>query len=317
MKRFISVLISILFFASCSEKMDKASDDEVIAIRLKVGGELIESQQPLSKTPSSALYGIQIYTSGNEKVAYGVFDNLTDAVIMLSKTKQYDIEMSYIPNGKDVIHYHSSNDCWELPFNTFGWGASPLNQFVYSKNEYIYGLGGGSNTPAGDGNDRRRCIHNEVDRYYGFYKNYTPTEDGTITVDMKRTVFGLTFKAKKVENNDYEKIFIQLDADKTLSQLPKNYYITVDSNADVSTLTIPFICVQDVSNAANNANYSEEIVISIGTDEKPGDIFYGTINVKRNTMHIYEFEAKSEDSISNGLNINLDETPMNDETTNL
>ena len=311
MKKLFFYLAIAMTLLGCDNKIGEiVENEEFVAVRLKATGELIETQQPLTKSSQqSGLYGMQITVSNSdEKVAYGVFDNLDNMVIMLPKNKKMDIEMTYLPNGKEDIYYWSDCNCYDIPLNTFGWGESPLNTLIYSKNEYLYALGSGKNVKTN--NNRVNSLHLEVDRYYGYYSNYTPSENGIIYMDMKRAVFGLTFKAKKVEEKQYDKILVQIDADATLSNFPKNYYIYMNQNESVSELVIPFICLGDVSASVMSPSYEEEIMIGIGTDEKPGEIFFGKIKVKRNTMHIYEFDAIDSESVSNGLQSNIDGTPM-------
>lgn len=318
MKRLLLIPLVLFAFISCTDNIaGESPDEELVPIRLKISGELTETQTPLTKASTSALYGIQVYISdvnplGEEKVLYGVFDDVSDVTIMLPKNKRYDIEMGYMPNGQNEIHYHKSMDCWELPFNTEGWGASPMNTVIYSKNEYLFALDWGAATPVGDGSNRQNSLHNEFDRYYGCCYDYTPTENGVATIELKRTVFGLTFKAKKVEEKKYDRILIQLDANANLGQYPKNYYLNVDQSKEVSELVIPYICMEGVRNCVVDDAYLEEIVLSIGTDEKPGEIFYGMIKVKRNTMHTYEFDAIDEESYSNGIQPIIDNTPMDE-----
>ncbi len=323
MRRFLFYFCSLLSLICCADKIENNQDDEeLIAIKLKAGGELIESQVPLTRASSSALYGIQVYKyNDNEKeteyIAFGIFDDLSKAEILLPKNKKVDIEMTYIPNGKDVIYYHTSMDCWELPFNTVGWGASPLNTIVYSKSERLYALGDGMNNSY-DNSNRMSAAFNEVDRYYGYYKDYTPSENGVIVIDMKRAVFGLTFKAKKNEAKTYDKILVQLNADTGFGGFPaKKYYITIDPNSEVSELVIPYICFMNVKECVMNPEYREVIKISIGTDERPDEILYEDISLKRNTMHIYEFDAIDQGDIPNGITAQTDNTPMEDEVISI
>lgn len=306
MKKLLFYFTIVMTLLGCNNKIGEiVESEEFVTVRLKATGELIETQRPLTKSSQqSGLYGMQITISNSEeKVAYGVFDNLDNMVIMLPKNKKFDIEMTYLPNGKEDIYYHENYDCYEFPLMTKGWGASPLNTLIYSKNEYLCGLSSGSNVKTAN---RANSIHLEVDRYYGYYSNYTPSENGVIYMDMKRMVFGLTFRAKRVEEKQYDKILIQIDADATLSNYPKNYYIYMNQNESVSELVIPFICLSSIGPGERE----EYIMIGIGTDEKPGEIFYGEIKVKRNTMHIYEFDAIDNESVSNGLQSNIDSTPM-------
>ena len=319
---------------SCSESKNNEPipepniEDEFITVSLKAGGELIGTESPLNRaeTNSRALYGVQICISPDKimdysletatKIAFGVFDDLKYAKVDLPKNKKYIIEVTYIPYGKDVIHYHTDKKCWEMPFNTFSWSASPLNEIQYSTSEYIYCLAMGANTPVGSGNNRGDSWHLEVDRYYGVLLGFEPTNDNNIaTIDMKRTVFGLTFNAKKSIEKNYDKILIQLNADEHFlgGSGPKKYYLTMDANESVSQLVIPYICLWYPGLSVVDETYLEEIVVSIGTDERTDEIFYGTIKVKRNTMHTYDFDAVPQLLTKSGINVTIDPTPMQTE----
>ena len=336
MKKVFSVwsltmlVVMFVWFSSCNENgIDEI--DEKVTVGMKAGGELVGIETPLSGVRAGSdekpLWGIQVFLASSgefnaysaERVAHGVFDNLSKVSLTLSSNKKYSIEVTYMPNGQNVIHYYGpTNDYWEVPFNSYGWTATPLNQIIYSKGDFLYALGLGMNTPPGDGNSRIKATHNEVDRYYGFVAEYIPVPNGTIIVDMKRTVFGLTFNAKKVDGFTFGSLLIKLDADKSLSQLPKEYTMTINNSQPTTQFVIPIICLEGVRASAIDPNYIETIKVSIGTPEKPDAIFYGDIKVKRKTMHIYNFNMQPNDE-SDGISVNpnMDDGGMDDKTENL
>ena len=328
---FVGCLIFALQGCGDNHLSNNTLTEDMVTVGIKALGELSGTETPLfrsnSDSNSKPLWGVQVClapeqgqeydVSNATKVAHGVFDDLSKITLSLNRNKKYSIEATYMPNGQNEIHYYGpSNDYWELPFNTYGWTKTPINQVIYSPSDYLYGLGGGSNTPAGDANDRRRSLLNEMDRYYGFVSEYTPVEGGSIELDMKRTVFGLTFIGTKVDGFTYDKLLVRLRADASLGELPKEYTLQVDNSQPTSQLVIPLICMIGVRRSALEANYVETFKISIGTAENPALLFYGDISVKRNTMHTYTFNMGT-DNVDGGVNATFSDGKMKNEVEKL
>lgn len=323
-KIYLTLLVVLATMLYACETEQGQGEEEFVTISLRAGGELKETQTPLTRgAESRALYGIQINaTDGKDEIVYahGLFDDLANVTVQLAKNKTYNMDMTYIPNAKDVIHYYGdkdpSQDYWELPFNSAGWTNTPLNVMQYGPNQSFTFLSGGENTPKGYGNDRSHSWHNEVDRYYGVLKNYVPKEGGTATISMKRCVFGLTFRANRIDGQEYKKLLIQLDADADcLSLYPKKYYLTIDQTTATSELVIPLICMWEPGLAIQSNDYTESFKISIGTDNNPSEIYFGDITIKRNTMHTFEFDAMKPEIIPNGLVSDIENSPMMDGET--
>jgi len=348
---FFALLVASAVFSGCQkDKEDKVlppeEEVEMVTVGMKAVGELRGAETPLTKSDAGKkpLWGIQVYVLSEEiqsmfpefvagtmmnpglftmaisdaqKVAHGVFDDLSKVTLTLNKKKRYCIKATYMPNGQNEIHYYGpTNDYWELPFNTFAWTKTPINQVIYSPNDYIIGIGYGMNTPAGDANNRIRTLLNEMDRYYGFVTEYIPVEGGAIEIDMKRTVFGLTFVGTKVDGFTFDKLVIKFYPAGATTLFPNTYTLNVDNSQPTSQLVIPLICIMDVRRSALENTYVETFKVSIGTEENPALLFYGDINVKRNTMHTYTFDMGS-DEVDSSVNAIFSDGEMDNETKEL
>ena len=111
--------------------------------------------EPLSKAGSQDdLYGIRVYQfsqSGPLLVAYGTFDNLSTAVVKLAKAYKYGIDVTYIQNGKNLVHKYSEG-YYGVPFdNVIHANHSPLNQVTYLKSldDQVYPISSGAVQEAG------------------------------------------------------------------------------------------------------------------------------------------------------------------------
>ena len=111
--------------------------------------------EPLSKAGSQDdLYGIRVYQlskSGPLLVAYGTFDNLNTAVVKMAKAYRYGIDVTYIQNGKNLVHKYSQG-YYGVPFdNVIHANHSPLNQVTYLKSldDQVYPISSGAVQEAG------------------------------------------------------------------------------------------------------------------------------------------------------------------------
>lgn len=331
LKRFCSIMLICIIAttASCTknENAIAAIEDEFVTVSLSLGGELRETQTPMTSESrtndeKNDLYGIQIRDNRNSDgwYAWGIFDDLTNITVDLSTSRIYSIEITCIPNGKNLVYNYGdeTNVCYDIPLNTFGWSKTTYNKFNYTSSEYLYALSwtqvyvkweNGKYTPLPRATDHGR--HNAIDFYHGILSNYTPQEGGKLVVDMKRHVCALEFIAKAVEGYNYDKILLQLDSENVLSCAPKPFYITKQDDGTYSKIDLPLIMMNDLGE-------EDTMTISIGTDERPEEIFHGEITLKRLVKHTFEFDAiPAEDKINNGVEINKESTEFTNENTEL
>ncbi len=302
------------------------ADEETVVISL--GSKFTEREEPLNDWTraggSNDLYGFQVWANENGKeaiddpkcshnatpVCCGLFDNLDDVTIELSTKQTYNIEMVYVPNGKNVVYRHSSGS-YEYPFMMARWTPTPINKVIYTENDWIDHLDFPWINSMDNGNRGSANFRDNLDFYYGQVLNITPKADNIISIDLKNMIWGLTLRAKKVAGKTYDKLVIKLNAG---DMVTKDFYMTIDPTKDVTELVIPKI----LTNSSNvqrylNSNYSASTRMTIGTDERPSDIISTDISIKRNVMKIIEFDATNE-KVDNGVDVKIDDENMKEET---
>lgn len=204
--------LSLLTFAACGELSDPVNPDdlpEVYTVKLDCGGELDINQVPLTRfTPdNNDLYGINVYympvSGGTYKhYAYGLFDDLSNATIDLIADYKFKFEVDLIDDGKSKV-YSDGIQIEEVNYTGYGYpfqaynnydGTKSLtitkisNAFTYSEVCYFHDLGQRFQIP---GSTSSYCEPEGVETYYGVAE-VVPTADGeTVSVFLKRMVYGI------------------------------------------------------------------------------------------------------------------------------
>lgn len=342
MKKLWYLCVIALLSMGCSTETEvpatekeQPTDEETVVISL--GSKFTEREEPLTDWTRAAggndLYGFQVWANekgkesvGNPKQSYdigtevggsnttpvccGLFDNLDDVTIELSTKQTYNIEMVYVPNGKNLVYRHSSGS-YEYPFMMARWTPTPINKVIYTENDWIDHLDFAWINSMDNSNRGSANFRDNLDFYYGQVLNITPKPDNIISIDLKNMIWGLTLRAKKVAGKSYDKLVIKLNVGQMVT---KDFYMTIDPNKEVSELVIPKI----LTNGSNwerylDSDYSARTRMTIGTDEKPSDIISAEVNIKRNVMKIIEFDATNE-KVDNGVDVVIDDEGMKDET---
>ena len=192
------------------------SEPKTFKVRLGVSGEIDITQNPLTRfTPDDRdLYAIQVShkpasESNYVKYAYGLFDNLDNAVIELTENYEYKFEVLLIDDAKDKIYCDSilvDNKPYigySKPFRAYNkYHAADntvsktrvTNEFIIAKDRYFEM---GSNYDLANG---KATSHPEnIDVYYGTKTGFTPEVGVTeLYIHLYRQNYGL-----KVEVGDF------------------------------------------------------------------------------------------------------------------
>lgn len=310
MKKIFLFAISVMSLIACSsgseaiqEEQQETQQSKMVEVGVKLTGEINITSTTLSKASSGTpVYGVQIYEHGNrdKHYAYGIFSDLSKLRVKMSTTKTYDIEILYLPQGSIIYH---SGDVWQLPFNTFDWSGTTMDNLYYSVANYIHSLGNGMNCLT---DERTHASFNEIDQYYGYLQDYVPEEGKTINVDMKREVFGLTFKSNKIEGYSFNNLVIKVNAKAALGDNPHKYTMTIDNTKQINELVIPIISMKFFQNVET----TNDVDISIGTTENESSIYSGTITVAHNMMYTLSFDLKTSEVTNGSMAINLENSAM-------
>lgn len=197
MKNLIFILLAISSMVSC--RLDKP--DPLRSIRLVLDREdIVERDEPLTLTKASSkdLYAVQIYNKkGNSysRYAYGIFDDESRMSLELELGSTYKIEVSVVPNGKDLIA-KGENGGYQDPFLVGGFSGTPgkiTNEFIKSSlsNNYLE-INTGKAVINEEGGKKTEYARPPIERYYGVVENYRPERGGTLTIPLKYVCFGLT-----------------------------------------------------------------------------------------------------------------------------
>jgi hypothetical protein len=169
------ISITFLSVACAKESPTQVEDEQPITVQFDLAVPFItSSDELLTKTSSTENYiytiVIQEYnkiTSEYESYAYGVFDDIFKANIPMYKSKKYNIEVGVINNFFSSGNMFASvaGLIWD-PTNAFRMNASiGMNEW----NDWnVWGY-----------------------TYYGKLSDYTPTDAGVCSVDMKSETSGL------------------------------------------------------------------------------------------------------------------------------
>ena len=193
---------------SCSNNDEVTSEDTptkeyMVSIGFK--GEITISEAPLSRASGNDLYGIQVYscpttenTNKYTEYAYGLFDDVSKMTIKLIDGYKYKFVSTMVVNGKKIIETNYKGGTYNEPFRLYSMGGTLNNQFEYSNKEYFTCLDLGGIRLIEYSDSGSFFERTNKSRYYGEYNGYIPTENGNVSINMLRTIYGLKVIAKNL-----------------------------------------------------------------------------------------------------------------------
>ncbi len=225
----ISVLITAC--SNADEPLQPSSpleDSTSYVVTLNLGGEYISvSEEPLSRSGEepNKYYGVNVYcmkTDGSEttysKYAYGVFDNVAEMKITLLGGYKYKFECTSVTDDKDKLHYvtdeyfGNSREGLGKPFMMDGYNGgtyfkrSDYNKFIYDKWKQLIQIKVGNSLVKKSDDDDFGVEYEypRLIRYYGEIEDFVPSGDASVTIPLKRTVFGIKVVANDVPDGKLE-----------------------------------------------------------------------------------------------------------------
>ena len=315
---FIGILL-------CGCQKDKVEPDPVNPepeyYMINLGSNLTCEDVPLTSnkvasaagvTESNDLYGIQvskILSDGSyDNYAYGLFDNINDMIIKMLSSNKYSIMITLIKDGKNLIRKETDNSFKE-PFDLgCNDNLKVENKFIYdvSKNLGSFTEYGGFKDGINHGtsflNDGKIYKRPNISgRYFGILRNYHPSEEGSININMIKTVFGV----KYVPDDGFTEGKIKIN----LAGTPE---LIINHGEEYKEEIYSLLYLNEAWDNKNNQGYSEEIGISIIWEKVDGTTVPLTnqnLFFKRNMKKIINIEVK-EQSSDNTLNVSEEDTEM-------
>ena len=211
-KYYLMPLLCMFMMAACSsdetENIITPPDEkpEMYTVSFDFSGDIDVSQEPLSRgTATDDVYGFNVYYNADKSesiddiYAYGLFDNKEDMTIALLSGYKYKFECTLVKNGKKTLYYGQAfNNAYTgvcYPFQTNSSNSTMIeNKFTIGTSTYLIGIKKGdahlaSVTP----NTSNANKYASVNRFYGETDNYAPIQNGEVTIELKRVVFGAKF----------------------------------------------------------------------------------------------------------------------------
>lgn len=264
-------------------------------VSLGFSGEITSiKESPLSRAATNDLYGIQVYSSpasadDYKPYAYGLFDSKDGMVIKLLEGYKYKFVSSMVVDGKQKIGSNDYGTSYWAPFSVSSSSIKLENWFVYDSGKEMGNLDDGyTNLGPSEYFDHPNTI-----RYYGEVTDYVPTANGSVSINMKKVVFGAKFITEGFTEGT---LYIKLKDAPTLQ------------------LVFPQTEVEDIftfKNGYQNGNrwtadtYTETILVSISWQKNDGAIvplINQEVTFKRNIKTTITVKV-NDSSVNQGLNI--------------
>lgn len=303
MKKIFLLMFAAICFAACGgdeNSIPGVTPDEPnttpkeFLVSLGFSGEITSIEEsPLSRAATNDLYGIQVYSSPTSSdnykpYAYGLFDSKDGMVIKLLEGYKYKFVSSMVVDGKQKILSYDYGDSYRYPFSTSN--ATKLeNKFVYDSGKEMDGLDDGYTNLGPSG----YFDHPNTMRYYGEVTDYVPTANGSVSINMKKVVFGAKFITEGFTEGT---LYIKLKDAPTLQ------------------LVFPQTEVEDIFTFKNEYpsgnrwtadTYTETILVSISWQKNDGAIvplINQEVTFKRNIKTTITVKV-NDSSVNQGLNI--------------
>lgn len=307
MKKTLILLMGIGLLLSCSKDtviVDEPIGPKEYTVSLGFSGEITEiSESPLRSTESNDLYGIQVYaiptqgSSDYKPYAYGLFDDKASMTIKLLEGYEYKFISTMIVDGK--IRLNSYNESYYAPFYTND--NTPLrNAFTYSSSKEMNGLSHGW---ANLKNPTSIFYRPNLDRYYGQVEGYAPSENGSVSINMKRVVFGIKVVIEGMTDGQVKV---------SLSEAP-DLYIDYPTT-EIQDLFTFFNTYPYQNSLWTNDDYSETITLSVNWLKEDGaevPIVTQDVLFKRNMLTTIRVKI-SDAQLDNSLTLTTESTEMGD-----
>lgn len=302
------IALAGLMFVACNEEpLTKPEGPKEYTVSLQLGGEILDiAYGDLTKGENDHdLYGIEVFSKvvgSNDSYghyAYGLFDNMSGVTINLLDGYEYQFVASMVVDGKEKINYYS--DGYSSPFFHIGTeiGSTSIGtQFVYSNSVYFgsMGLGSGYSSLLNTSNS---VYHPCLDRYYGEVSGFVPGQNTSVSIDMKRTAFGLNVRTQGFTEGT---LSIQVEQGSTLAL----------SYPDTELNRI--FTFNYVQSAWYTDNYKETIPVSIiWTKDNGNEVLLASqsFDFYRNKVTIITVQV-AEASSASSISVNLESDPMTD-----
>ena len=300
MKKIFLLMFAAICFAACGgdeNSIPGVTPDEPnttpkeFLVSLGFSGEITSIEEsPLSRAATNDLYGIQVYSSPTSSdnykpYAYGLFDSKDGMVIKLLEGYKYKFVSSMVVDGKQKISSYESS--YDDPFTRSFLSTKLENKFNYDSGKEMDRLNDGYTNLGLFGN----FYHPNIMRYYGEVTDYVPTANGSVSINMKKVVFGAKFITEGFTEGT---LYIKLEKAPTLQ--------IVFPQTEIEDI---FTFSHSYGGSWTDDTYTETIPVSISWQKNDGAIvplINQEVTFKRNIKTTITVKV-NDSSVNQGLNI--------------
>lgn len=300
MKKIFLLMFAAICFAACGgdeNSIPGVTPDEPnttpkeFLVSLGFSGEITSiKESPLSRAATNDLYGIQVYSSpasadDYKPYAYGLFDSKDGMVIKLLEGYKYKFVSSMVVDGKQKISSYESS--YDDPFTRSFLSTKLENKFNYDSGKEMDRLNDGYTNLGLFGN----FYHPNIMRYYGEVTDYVPTANGSVSINMKKVVFGAKFITEGFTEGT---LYIKLEKAPTLQ--------IVFPQTEIEDI---FTFSHSYGGSWTDDTYTETIPVSISWQKNDGAIvplINQEVTFKRNIKTTITVKV-NDSSVNQGLNI--------------
>lgn len=283
----------------------------------------------------------------NDVYGYGLFDNVADMKISLLTGYKYKFVCSMVKDGKAKLGVYYSfygngsynygtseeigygypfckqygsykEDSYDYDMERYGYASAltPIkNEFILGDGYHLTGLGNGAthgieNYMSSNVSYNSYTSYPKTERYYGEVTNYTPVHGGTVSINMKKCVFGIQINVNGLTDG------------KLSARLGKNINdsgIVSFSNLDSDGTAVPetIFTFNDVYDCWHKDTYSLERYLYV-TWTRGNNVTQTletqTVTLKRNILTTININLVGSSSDS-GFSLDLEDDAMTNEDT--
>ena len=336
MKRFILFLGCLGMVVACNKNLQTEGtlNEEYYTVRFTVGGEIVTSDSPLTKSMGeNDLLGIIIaenaeYTSKQYIHAAGLFDNTTNMSVNLKKGTNYILRCTLVKTGKNTLTPYTSGTYtgYYEPFGRHENGyvtemtTEVKNYFGYMQGApeyyYYYSVGKTISDSRAWSVMKGKVGGADIDRYFT-EQTFTTTQSTSINLDLRHTVFGVKYKVTGITDGTLSLVIDR--ADPVYSNVRDVFFSESAIASDVESEGHIFECNDIYSAWQYPTTYKETAKVSlkwtreIGIEQDLGSV---DIELLRNRMNIININLGADDGNAS-FGINTEDAEMGNESVTI
>ena len=275
---------------------DETETDSVTIVSFKFQGDFKASE---STQQQQDLFGIQVYdVEEGEPYAYVLADKSEGLALEVESGKTYRYVTTYVRNAKGLLE--KENGRWLQPFSLSNANAPQINSFVYASSSSFAELATPEVAVAGE----ERQTYLPIDRYHSLLETSHEAETATLNLDLKRMVFGIEFEVDLGEGSLIEEVVFRVNPSEGFPQGQQHLIGLEDGKGFLEVPYLSLAVPEGNLNEALEEDYTENVLVSLGTLEEPERFAHAFLMMSRNKL--LEIKFASEEGHPN-LNFQLEE----------